>query len=214
MINEHKKNNISNGLSFVFYCSADKYYVALALALIFIIGTYMEIPPFSTIIKISDGFEDAAGKKYGEPPYGHAELSSLESFAKKMDIDLKEGITLIEKAGYKVDSEKQTLKEIVQNNMVPPQQIYRAMTSTLDKTSMSSGKIRTLPQSPPPGTGSLTLADFCSQYNLNVKIIVRSLKEADITSKEDMTIKKIGEINEMSPIDVYDKIRSIAENKL
>jgi hypothetical protein len=185
---------------------------ALALIIIFILGTYVEIPPFSTIIKISAGFEDAAARKYGEPPYGHAELSTLKTFAKRMDIDLKEWILLLEKAGYKVESENQILKEVAKNNMVPPQQIYLVMTDSSDSTSMSDGKSMMLPQAPPPGTGNITLADFCGQYNLNVKVMIRLLKEADITSKEDMTIKKIGEINEMSPIDVYDRIKSIAEN--
>jgi len=187
--------------------------VAILLITIFIIGTYMEIPPFSTIIGISDDIKDSAAMKYGEPPYGHAELSSLKTFAQKMDIDLKAGITLLENAGYKVDNETQLLQEIAMNNGVSPQQIYLAMTSASNKSSMFSGKARALPKSPAPGTGNLTLADFCNQYNLNMNIIIRSLKESNIASNEEMTIKKIGEINNMSPIDIYEQIKSIVENK-
>ena len=39
--------------------------------------------------------------------------------------------------------------------------------------------------------------------DVNLKGIIRSLKESNIRSKEDMTIKKIGEANKISPIDVY-----------
>lgn len=187
--------------------------VALLLTFLFIIGTYAEIPPFSTVIKIGDDIKDSAAKKYGEPPYGHAELSSIKTFAKKMDIDLKTGITLLAKAGYKVDNETQLLQEIAKNNGVSPQQIFLAMTSASNQPSIFSGKIQTLPESPAPGTGNLTLADFCSQYNLNMKIIIRSLKEANITSTEEMTIKKIGEVNNTSPIDIYEQIKSIVENE-
>lgn len=187
--------------------------VALILILICIIGTYAEIPPFSTIIKISDEFKESAAKKYGEPPYGHAELSSIKTFAKKMGIDLKVGITLLKKAGYKVDNDTQILKEIAMNSGVSPQQIYLAMAPASDKSSVFSGKTQTLPETPAPGTGNLTLADFCSQHNLNMKVIIRSLKELNITSKEDMTIKKIGKINKISPIDIYEQIKSIVENR-
>jgi hypothetical protein len=187
--------------------------VALLLTLIVIAGTYAEIPPFSTIIKLGDSLKESAAKKYGEPPYGHAELSSLKTFAKKMDIDLNAGLKALSDAGYKVDNETQIISGIAKMNGVSPQQIYLAMISGSDKKSSFSGKVPELPSSPPPGTGNITLADFCSQYNLNIKVVISSLKEADITSKEDMTIKKIGEINTLSSVEIYGQIKSIIENK-
>ena len=134
--------------------------VAFILTIIFIIGTYVGIPPFSTIIKISDNIKESAARKYGEPPYGHAELSSIKTFAKKMDIDLKTTIALLSKSGYKVDNKTQTLKEIAMNNNVSPQQIYLAMTPAPDESAMFSGKTQTLPDSPAPGAGNNALADF------------------------------------------------------
>jgi uncharacterized protein DUF4405 len=183
--------------------------VALVLILIWIVGTYAGIPPFSTIIKISDAFKASAAQKYGEPPYGHAELSSLKTFAKKMGIDLKTGIIQLKDKGYMVDDDTQTLKVIAENNGVSPQQIYLAMSRVSDKSSVFSGKAQTLPDTPAPGTGNITLADFCVQYHLNIKVILRSLKESNITSKEDMTIKQIAEKNQISSIDIYERIKSI-----
>jgi len=186
--------------------------VALILTMICILGTYIEIPPFSTIIKISDDFKASAARTYGEPPYGHAELSSIKNFAKKTGTDLNAGLILLEKAGYKVDNENQTLQEIAKINSVSPQQIYLAMSPKTDKSSVFFGKAQALPKTPAPGTGNQTFADFCSQYNLNMKIIISSLKESGITVKEDMTIKKIGEANKISPFDIYEKVKSIVEN--
>lgn len=187
--------------------------IALTLTIICIFGTYIEIPPFSTIIKISDNFKESAARKYGEPPYGHAELSSIKTFANKIGTDLKSGLILLEKVGYKVDNEMQTLQEIAKNNSVSPQQIYLAMSQKTDKSPVFSGKVQALPETPAPGTGNQTLADFCSQYNLNIKIVIRSLKESLITAKENMTIKEIGETNKTSPIDIYEKIKSIVETQ-
>lgn len=184
---------------------------ALIVTALFIFGTYIEIPPFSTIINISDDFKESAAKKYGEPPYGHAELSSIKTFAKKMNIDLKKALTLLKKSGYKVDNEIQTLKEIAKQNGVSPQKIYQAMSEAIEKSSEVIDKLNMLPENPAPGTGNITLADFCTQYNLNIKVVTRSLKESNIISKADMTIKEIGESNKISPIDVYEQIKLIAD---
>ena len=187
--------------------------VAIILTVTCMVGTYVEIPPFSTIIKISDDFKASAAVKYGEPPYGHAELSSIKIFAKKMGIDLKAGITLLEKAGYKIDNDTQIMQEIASNNGISPHQLYLAMTPASDKPSVFSGETHKLPETPALGGGNLTLTDFCSRYNLDVEIIVKSLRELSVTSKEDMTIKKIGELNERSPIDIYEQIKLIVEKQ-
>ena len=62
--------------------------VALLLTFIVGIGTYLEIPPMSTVINLGESIKDTASEKYGEPPYGHAELSSLKLFSKKQGLDL------------------------------------------------------------------------------------------------------------------------------
>lgn len=184
---------------------------ALIMILACVAGTYFSIPPFSTIIDISDAIKDAAAVKYGEPPYGHAELSSLKTIAKKTDIDLTAGIESLRGAGYRVENEHQTLKEIAENNGVSPQRIYLSMTPVPERSGGVSGKSEKIPEAPAPGTGNRTLADFCSQYDLNITVVMRALKESGIQSKEDMTIKKTAEINNMSAIDVYDRIRGLAE---
>lgn len=181
--------------------------VALIITLLFTLGTYFDLPPFSTIIDISDSIKESAAKKYGEPPYGHAELSSLKTFTKKMGIDLKTGMTSLRKAGFKVKDENQTLKEIAHINGVSPQKLFIPMQGQA-KNRGKNKKIK-LPDSPVPGTGNMTLADFCHQYNLNMKIIVRSLGEHNIKAKEDMTLKKIAKANSTSPSDIFETIKTI-----
>ena len=55
---------------------------ALFITVVFIVGTYFLFPPFSWVMGLNDHFKDAGAEKYGEPPYGHAELSSLQTFTK------------------------------------------------------------------------------------------------------------------------------------
>ncbi|MHA1444864.1 MAG: DUF4405 domain-containing protein [Candidatus Hodarchaeales archaeon] len=184
----------------------------IALFLIFLIGlgTYFEVPPFSSILGLSESIKDDAAEKYGEPPYGHAELSSLKTFAKKMGIDLKESMKLLKEAGFTVEGETQTLSAIGKLNDISPQQIYLTIKPSGRKSATYSVVAKKLPDSPPSGTGNMTLADLCSQYNLNMKIILRALAKENINASEDLTIKKIAEENQIGSTDLYERIKIIA----
>jgi len=56
----------------------------------------------------------------------------------------------------------------------------------------------------------LTLADLCSQFNLNIKVITSGLSKQNIKARGNMTIRKIAEKNQISPIDVYEGIKATA----
>lgn len=184
--------------------------VALFIVILVGVGTWMEIPPFRTVLAISDHFKDAGAVKYGEPPYGHAELSSLKTFTKKMSLDLEESVQRLGKAGLSVESESQTLSEIAKMNQKTPQQIYLAIEPAKLKSDEQPMQEYALPQNPPPGIGNRTLADICSLYNLSIKKILRGLKDAEINATEEMTIKKIAEENRKSPTDIYEELKALS----
>ena len=180
--------------------------IALVFLIVFVIGTYMEVVPFKWILEINGSLKNAATQKYGEPPYGHAELSSLKVFAKKMGFDLTEAMTRLSKANISVEDEKQTLQEISKQNHLSPKQVYLAM-----KPAEQMGKPKKMPLMPPPGMGSRSLADICQEYDLNIPIIIRGLSEENIKAEADMNLKEIAQKNNRSPIDVYDAAWKIAE---
>ncbi len=184
--------------------------LALALTLICLLGTLFEIPPFSSILAVSDAIKDHAAVKYGEPPYGHAELSSLKTFTQKVGLDLDQSLERIKSAGFAVKDGSQTLIELSKINNVPPQQLYLVMKPKADPSKSQAvivGKAVQLPDSPPPGTGNMTLADLCAQFNLNIKTLLRDLSEAGIRANEGQTMKKIAETNQTAPMDIYEKIK-------
>ncbi len=185
--------------------------VALALTLVCILGTHFEIVPFSSILAVSESIKEQAAKKYGEPPYGHAELSSLSTFTKKAGLDLNLSMERIKAAGFTVESANQTLADISKKNHVPPQQIYISMKPRAGESKtkvIPAGKAVKLPDSPPPGTGIMTLADLCAQFNLNIKTLIRDLSKVGIKADEGLTIKKIGENNQTGPMDIYEQIKT------
>jgi hypothetical protein len=193
--------------------------IALILTIIFCLGTYMEIPPFSSILSLSENIKDKAAVKYGEPPYGHAELSSLKTFTKKMSIDLEQSIQLLKDVGCEVEGGMQTLSTIGRANNLSPKQILDIIKPATKVSAEQNGDqltvlTKSLPKSPPVGSGNLTLADFCSQYNLNIKTVIRGLAKENINAKEDLSIKKIAENNQLNPLDIYEQIKTIASSKM
>ena len=183
---------------------------ALVVTLVFILGTYFALPPFSWVLDLNDSFKVAASRKYGEPPYGHAELSNLKTFARKTGLDFDESLERLRAAGYQIDGKTQTLAELSRINGISPQQLYEAMQPEPDPTTKRQNQ---MPDMPPPGTGNLTLAELCAVYNLDLKHILIMLAESDIQATEDKSIKNIAAQNKLSPVDLYDRIRDIATGR-
>jgi hypothetical protein len=146
--------------------------------------------------------------KYGEPPYGHAELSSLKSFARKLDLDLAESLRLLEAAGYRVDSPEVTLVQIAKQHQVTPQSVYRTIQPALRSAGPAGQSGAGLPADPPPGTGNLTLAQIASRYHLDLERWVEELNRLGIDASANQTMKEIAAAHRQGPADVYEILKA------
>ncbi len=186
--------------------------VALVLTVIFIVGTYFQVPPMSTIISISDSFKKSASEKYGEPPYGHAESSSLKMFAKKVSLDLAKSIELLKAADITISSDTETIKSIALKSKTSPQQIYMIIKSAVTTESAVSEKITgysSFPASPKPGWGKMTISEICDDYNLNPEKLLHKLTENGITVDLTDTVKEVAAANDIEPMAVFEAIHEI-----
>lgn len=98
--------------------------VALVITLACVSGTYLLVPPFSWVITLNEQVKENGAREYGEPPYGHAELSSLSSFTKKVGLDLEKSLVLLEKAGFPVEDSTMTMIEIAAEYRTTPRYLY------------------------------------------------------------------------------------------
>jgi len=182
--------------------------LALVLTVICIIGSYFTVPPFSWILDFGESIKDAAAVKYGEPPYGHAELSSLKGFSRRMNYDLAAGMARLKKAGIRFENEKQTLKEIAESNHLSPQQVFLALKPPEDRA-----RTQIMPDNPVPGTGKRTVNDICRTYGLDLNAVMKGLVDHHIQANADMTLKEIGIQNSRGPQEIYELIKKISETK-
>lgn len=193
--------------------------VGLGLTVLFVVGTYFMIPPMSTIVDISEHFKDAASQKYGEPPYGHAESSSLKMFAKRDGLDLAKSLELLQAAGLEVSGEKQTIKDIAKNNERSPQQVYEiikpakaskaeAPTAGHDAAA-PAGATGVFPDAPKAGWGKTKLSDVCTEYGLDPAEVIGKLADKGITAAPGDAIKEIGAANDIDPMGVFEALHEI-----
>lgn len=174
---------------------------ASVLVLVVGLGTLAMVPPFSTVLAGSEFFKDRAARVYGEPPYGHAELSTLASLAPKIGLTPQAIVSALVQAGYGEATPGSTLLALARHYKTSPQHLYAAF-APADPTG--------LPASPPAGTGNRTLAALCRAYGLPVAAIQAGLAARGIVAAPDTTIRDIGEQNGKDPQIVYTAIREIA----
>jgi hypothetical protein len=189
--------------------------IALALVFVFIIGTYLQVPPMSTIIKISESFKTAAATKYGDPPYGHAELSSLKNFSERENLNLKKSIELLESTGISISSEKETIKEIAKKSNRSPQQVYELIkpASNTAQPAISANGSPVFPDTPQSGWGKKILNDVCAEYGLQIETIIEKLADRDINAGANDAIKDIATANKIDPLGIFEAIIEIAQSE-
>jgi transposase-like protein len=181
---------------------------ALVLTVIFAAGTYFELAPFSWVLEFNAHLKDRAAAKYGEPPYGHAELSTLKAFASKAGLDLAGSLQRLKQANVVYENENQSLKDVARINDISPQQVFLAMRPAAERNPAKG-----LPPTPPPGTGNKTPADFSKEYRLDIQRILKGFSDNNVSASADMTIKQIARQNDMAPTDIYILLRQIATHQ-
>ena len=180
--------------------------ISLLICLVITLGTYMELPPFSSYLGFSESIKEQAVDKYGNPPYGHAELSSLKTFVKKTNLNLNKSIDLLKTNGINIETTDQTLLSIAEHNKVSPQAIYNLIKDAKIKSDTIS-----LPEEHPAGLGKRTIADLCQEFGLNIEKVVTGLKQKGWVIDEDQTFKDVAANYSISPFEVYEKIQEIYE---
>ena len=178
--------------------------VSVAITLFVTVGTLFGLPPMQQVIDFGVSIKDDAMDVYGNPPYGHAEQSPLKKFCGFLGFDVNEALAALYKAGYDASITAETeVKDIARSKGVSPQQVYNVIRSAL-----AHDPFAVMPDTPPEGTGKLTLNDICKSYGLPVDGAVARLAKKSITASGEMTLKEIGKNSGMNPHDIYNALRA------
>ena len=181
--------------------------IALLMTLYVTIGTLYSLPPMNFIIGLGEYFTETANEKNGEPPYGHAELSSLKMFCSRVSIDLGQAMDVLQGGGITFKSEGETIGEISENNDLTPQQLYNMIKAAAIPQEVGKS---TFPEGPTPGFGKKTIKDICQMYNLSLVEVLAELEEKGLPAQADDTIKEISLSNNSNPMEIFELLKDMA----
>ncbi|MCK4413735.1 MAG: DUF4405 domain-containing protein [Candidatus Eisenbacteria sp.] len=169
------------------------------------LGTHFGIPPLRWVIDLNTAVKDAGSARYGEPPYGHAELSTLETLVRRLDLDLADVEARLTSAGYHIANTGETLEALAAANSVTPQALYEVM--VVEAATESSATGAGLPKIPPPQTGKRQLGELCAEYGLDTQAVVELLAAEGIRADPTHSLREIAAENDLQSDAVYELIR-------
>lgn len=169
-------------------------------------GTLYSLPPMNYVLGFGEYLSELGNEKYGEPPYGHAELSSLEMFCDKMNINTADAIELLENAGMNFSSMENSMATIARNNRRTPQQVY----DIIKPAGYTPKEDQAFPDRPSPGFGTKTIEDICQAYDLPLEDVMTKLRNAGFDANADDSVKEIGAKNKSNPMVIFEMMKAVA----
>jgi hypothetical protein len=140
-----------------------------------------------------------------EPPFGHAELVSLQTFCKKQQIPLDQAMLKLRNAGFTIDSSKSTLSEIAESKRTSGMGVYEVIKKLEAKPeAMKPGATWTAEKVEETysgtGLGNKTIGQIIKEMDLDPSKVYQRLNAINIEAKDEDRLKSLAERNNTTPI--------------
>ncbi|NTU57723.1 MAG: DUF4405 domain-containing protein [Chlorobiaceae bacterium] len=159
----------------------------IILSSIFGLGTYLDMQPFSTVIKFGNTISNSWERKDKAAPVAHAELMSLVELSQQPGLggDPEVLITKLKKAKLIVTSEKETIAEIAKANGITAEQVYAFIAPPEKGTHKLQGE----------GFGRKTLQQIADETGVSATSLQLALRQKGIEAKTDDLLRDIAKNN-------------------
>jgi hypothetical protein len=183
------------------------------LAVLVVWGTLALVPPFGNILFALDDIKEDYEYSLGNPPYPHAELTTMAAFIKRMKFDEVKAIEILNAEGIKYTMEE-NLKTIANNNNTDPAHIYALLKPTQvegaedEPVTMYEGVQEGVDMSKyesmmGSGMGKKSIADAAAQVGISVEEALNRLMKYNIEANENDSLKSVGEEAGTMPMDIF-----------
>jgi Domain of unknown function (DUF4405) len=183
--------------------------VAAVIAVVVVVFTLLQLPPVTWVVDLGSRIKDDAAVAYGEPPYGHAEQSTLAAFIANMRWDEQASLDALREAGYEFEGRGRTLLEVADANGTTPQAVYVAMRPVAAVSDGSS-----LPADAPAGLGRKSLAALSEEFGVDLNAVLEILKAEGIKASGSSTFKGLADDTGRRPRELYDIVRTGMDEEL
>lgn len=140
-----------------------------------------------------------------EPPFGHAELVSLQAFCKKQQIPLDQAMLELRNAGFKVAGPKSTLSEIAESKQTSGMGVYEVIRKLEAKPeAMKPGAAWTAEKVEETfsgtGLGNKTMGQIIKEMALDPAKVYQRLEAINIEANDEDRLKTLAEKNNTTPL--------------
>ncbi len=101
--------------------------ISFLMTIFLISGAIINFYPFKTVMSFQEKVKNSWTDNKIAPKIPHGELLSLKKLMKKINIEKKEGIKRLKRAGIKFKSLNETVKEVAEKNNKKPVEIFKIL---------------------------------------------------------------------------------------
>jgi len=188
----YMKNSITKAFS-----ATKELILSIVFTTVIALGAIFELVPFNFIINTGDYISEDWEVTYGSPPYNHAELDTLKTFCKKLNINYEVAKSTLEKSNLTL-KESHSLLRIATDNKISPQKIFEIITFKTSKQSL-------MPREG-SGMGKKTLSQVCEIRGLNLKKVLIKLRKNGIEANGTDKFKIIAQKYKITPMKLLEII--------
>jgi len=181
--------------------------ISSVLSVVVTVSAISPFPPFSYLLDFNAWLKETwVVQDDYEPPFGHAELLSLKTFTKKMDIDLPEAVRELSANGIALKNADETLEEIANNNGISPMNIYlliKKFEPAPDPERLGSYTPESIEvEFAGTGFGNKSIASICERLGLDGPLAASRLATAGIDAGLEHTMKAAAEKSKTEAIEI------------
>lgn len=182
-----------------------EFILAFGFTLVFVLGTLYEVAPFKTFLDFEANVKESWVSEANTPPYGHAELSSLQSFTKKTFIDLNKAMETLKKNGFIGVAPDVQLEKLAILNQTTPANIYQLIDIEENEVGYEKSSKTTI-QKPQMGSGlgQMSLEEVAKNYAIDLEKALDNLEKKGIKADKNSKMKPIAEELNTTPFDLFD----------
>lgn len=165
------------------------------ISILVVVSGLFNVPPLSYLLDLNAWAKDAwIVERAYEPPFGHAELLPLSSFAQKMDIPLDDAVRELKANEIELNSARQTLEEIAINNGITPMEVYlliKHLEAPVEIAEDGWTEQSIEVEFSGSGLGNRTIPEMCDKGQVSVEEALKRLLAAGVMANETTTFKDL-----------------------
>ncbi len=170
-----------------------EFLIALTINLLFIIGTIFLIQPFKSFLDFEENLKDSWTKTLSEPPYGHAELTKLRIFCKKVGVNYNTAIINLKSKNIIFKTNEKIINIAKENNLTSAKLYNIIKPKNISKKNSIPSKL-----------GKKTLQELNNMGNIKLNKAIHILQQKGIKNiSKKSKIKDIADKLNITPREVY-----------